>query len=167
MATLLEAHSAVPDPHGDRAYADARFIPIDGDVVNKSRTVDKSEDLSRQTTSLSDDPDLSQSIEANARYAFTTFLSVDGDTTAGITFGFSAPQGVTGFWGQGTRGNRLAFSQTSTATISASGLTLTLSGSILVGSNSGSFSLRWAQTQTGSTSLFVRAGSWLRLMRTA
>ena len=39
--SLLQAHALVPDPHGDRAYADERFVPLVGDVVTKSRTVDK------------------------------------------------------------------------------------------------------------------------------
>jgi hypothetical protein len=33
---LLQAHALVPDPHGDRACADERFVPLAGDVISLS-----------------------------------------------------------------------------------------------------------------------------------
>lgn len=173
MVTLLQAHSSVPDPHGDRAYADSRFIPVDGDVVSKERISDKPGDTSRQTNVLVDDPDLVLSVEANARYALQSSLNVDGDSTGGMQLTFVVPEGTTGAWTPRVSGRnsvsagRVAFGITTQVSVTSAGLIVPPTGSLQVGNTAGSIVLRWAQTTTGATPLNIRMGSWIRLMRTA
>jgi len=171
--TLLQAHSTVPDPHGDRAYADARFVPLEGDVVSKARTVDKPEDEDRQSVVLVDDASLSVPITGGARYAVEAFLVVDGDPEAGMSLTLAAPEGSSGSWAtmvpgaaNEVQGKSLAFGDPATVVVSQEPVIIPPKGSLLTGETPGELSLQWAQTTTGVSPLFLRAGSWLRLTRT-
>lgn len=174
--SLLQAHSAVPDPHGDRAYADARFVPLEGDVINQSRTADKPEDESRQTITLADDTSLSIPVTGSARYAVDAFLIVDGDPDAGMSLTFTAPAGSSGSWTplapQTTGGigdvqvTSFAFDDPASVGVTAQGVIIPPKGALITGGSPGVFTLQWAQANTGVSPLFLRAGSWLRLTRT-
>lgn len=173
--TLLQAHSTVPDPHGDRAWATDMFVPRVGDVVSKSRTVDKDTGEGRTSTVLQDDGDLTIAVAARARYALDAFLVVDGDPAAGMSLTFTAPEGATGSWSPvapedsgGTGNVRTAavdYATPSTVGVSAQGVIVPPRGTLITGDTSGSLTLRWAQTNTSATPLTLRAGSWLRLTR--
>jgi len=164
MVTLLEAHSMVPDPHGDRAYADANFVSRSADRMGSTRTRDKPSDESKSTTTLSSDRDLSFSVSINARYTLTVVLSIDGDGSTPIVLGLSVPSGSAGFWAPSTE--RLSLGATTPVAVPSQGTQVTLMGSIVVGATQGSLALRWAPQTTPQTPMIIRIGSWLRVTRT-
>lgn len=173
--SLLQAHTLVSDPHADRAYADERFVPLVGDVVSKSRTVDKDEDEPRTSVTLVDDASLSLPVTGTGRYALEAFLVVDGDSAAGMSLTFTAPEGATGSWtpmapeGSGGTGDvrtaAVDYGVAATVGVSAEGVIVPPRGTLITGSTSGVLTLRWAPTTTPATPLTLRAGSWLRLTR--
>lgn len=172
--SLLQAHVAVADPHGDRQYADQRFVPLTGDVVAKSRTVDKDADEPRTSVVLSDDDSLSVPVTGTGRYAIEAFLIVAGDAAAGMTMSFTAPEGSTGAWvamapqtaAGNTQRDALDFRTSATVEITQAGVAFAPRGTLLTGSTPGTLTLQWASAVTPSTALVLRAGSWLKLTRT-
>jgi len=172
--SLLQAHTAVADPHGDREYADQRFIPLTGDVVAKSRTVDKDANEPRTSLTLINDVSLSLPVTGTARYALEAFLIVGGDQDAGMSLTFTAPEGSSGAWvplaretSTGTtQRNALGFGTATTVEVTLEGIAFAPRGTLLTGSAAGDFTLQWAPATTPSRELVLRAGSWLKLTRT-
>ncbi len=176
--TLLEAHTASPDPHGDRAYADATFIPVAGDVVGKSRTVDKPTDESRTSVVLLDDLSLSVPVTGGARYTVESFLVFEGDPDAGLNLTFTAPADSSGSWsvlaaasptvtgGVTAVDAPLAFGEPASVAVAAEGVAVPPRGSLITG-EPGSLTLQWAPRVSPSVPLTLRAGSWLLLRRMA
>jgi hypothetical protein len=173
--TLLQAHSAVPDPHGDRAYADARFVPLEGDVISKTRTVDRATDEPRSSTTLADDTRLTMEVAASARYAVDAFLIVDGDPQAAMSLTFTAPSDASGSWAPiapETAGaaeaqlRPLPFGETATVGVTTEGVIIHPRGSLATGDTAGTLTLQWAPAITPAQPLTLRAGSWLLLTRT-
>jgi hypothetical protein len=175
--TLLQAHTTVTDPHGDRAYADEQFVPIVGDVLGKTLPASKTVDESRTSIILVDDADLTSPVVTGGRYAIEAFLIVDGDPDAGMSLTLTAPGGSSGAWAPvapattvGGVGEsnlaRHAFGALATVAVTSGGVIIPPRGALATGSVPGSVTLQWAQATTGVSPLFLRAGSWLRLTRT-
>jgi hypothetical protein len=173
--TLLQAHSAVSDPHGDRAYADTKFVPLEGDVISKTRTVDKPTDEPRTSTTLEADTSLTVEVAADARYAVDAFLIVDGDLEAAMSLTFTAPADASGSWtpmapatagGAEVQLKQLSFGEAATVGVTAEGVIIPPRGSVATGATAGAFTLRWAPATTPAGPLTLRAGSWLLLTRT-
>lgn len=172
--SLLQAHAAVADPHGDRAYADERFVPLVGDVVAKSRTVDKDADEPRTSLTLADDTALTLPVTGTGRYAVEAFLIVGGDEAAGMSLTFTAPEGSSGAWAPmarqssagSTQRDALEFGAAATVEVTQAGIAFAPRGTLLTGSTPGDFTLQWAPAATPSQALVLRAGSWLKLTRT-
>jgi len=174
--TLLQAHTVVADPHGDRAWATDMFVPRVGDVVSKARTVDKPADEPRTSTVLADDTSLTIPVAANARYAMDAFLIVDGDEAAGMSLTFTAPSGSSGSWapmapqtagGTDQQLRPTAYGQAANVGVTADGVIIPPRGALVTSNTAGDFTLQWAQTVTSQSPLTLRAGSWLLLTRTA
>lgn len=172
--TLLQAHVAVADPHGDRAYADERFVPLVGDVVSKTRTIDKSADEQRTSLTLADDAALSFAVTADARYAMEAFLLVAGDPAAGMSLTFTAPDGAAGSWvpmaretsNGDTQTALLGYRTPATVEVTTEGAAVAPCGTLLTDSTPGELTLQWAPVTTPGVPLVLRAGSWLKLTRT-
>jgi hypothetical protein len=170
----LQAHTLVADPHGDRSYADQMFVPREGDVISKSRTVDKDADESRTAVVLADDTSLSMPVTGTARYALEAFLIVAGDEAAGMSLTFTAPAGSAGGWApmarQTSAGNTqrdaLGFGTAATVEVTQAGVAFAPRGTLLTGGTEGSLTLQWAPAVTPSRALVLRAGSWVKLTRT-
>lgn len=173
--TLLEAHCLCPDPHGDRAYADAKFVPLEGGPVGAVQTADKPTDESRTSVVLLDDLSLSVPVTGNARYTLEAFLIVDGDPDAGVSLTFTAPAGSSGSWATlaptsvavtGTAQSvPLAFGDPASVGVALEGSVIPPKGSLVTGPSPGALTLQWAPTLTPSVPLSLRAGSWLLLRR--
>lgn len=172
--SLLQAHTLVADPHADRAYADEKFVPLVGDVVSKSRTIDKNEDEPRTSLTLVDDAALSLPVTGTGRYALEAFLIVAGDEETGMSLTFTAPTGSSGAWVPlarqtslgTTQRNALGFGTAATVEVTQEGMAFAPRGTLLTGSTPGDLTLQWAPAATPSMALVLRAGSWIKLTRT-
>src|SRR3972149_1880606 len=137
--SLLQAHVAVADPHGDRAYADERFVPRVGDVVGKIRIVDKDAGESRTSTVRVDDASLSLPVTGNGRYALEGLLLADGDADTGMSLTFTAPDGSTGAWaplarqsvGGAIQSGALDYGTAATVEVTADGVAVAPRGSVI------------------------------------
>lgn len=149
---------------------------------NRFPSAYKSADTIRSTATLADDPHLTLTVEANARYIMDALLHVDTSdaTNADLNLDWSIPSGATGRWqglGQptsatGTDGtvrtvsSAIDAARNFGATVdSANPLAIRCSGH-LVTTNAGTYACSWARTG-GSGSLTMLAHSWVMLQRTA
>jgi hypothetical protein len=157
----------------------------------------KTADTSRAaTTTLTADPHLTFELEAGAVYVMDGWIKFDGPSAADIIFDWTTPVGALGEWTGWAAGHSpvISFSigaAVQTDTVSARGytirteprdiaaassfgtlgvsayLTLTIMGTIRVGSVSGTYSLDWAQQTSDASATTVYTDSWLRLQRIA
>lgn len=154
-------------------------VPPTGDQVGVTRTVDKPTDEPvPASTVLQDDDHLTVSVTAGGRYAIAAMLAVDGDPAADLLLTLAAPPGSTGYWtpgaitlgvSDGTGSIRLTRYAPGTSIgvgITAAGLIVAPLSSITVGAN-GNITVQWAQNVSSGTPTILRAGSWLRVTRTA
>ncbi|MER8197058.1 hypothetical protein ABTY00_24210 [Streptomyces microflavus] len=150
-----------------------------GDVVGVTRVVDKGAD--EQVVSsivLQDDDHLTLSVTAGGRYTIDAMLAVDGDPAADLLLTLAAPPGSSGYWTPGAitlgvsdgtgsiRLTRYAPGAPIGVGITAAGLIVAPLGTITAGAN-GTIAVQWAQNVSSATPTIVRAGSWLRVTRTA
>ncbi|MEU2143606.1 hypothetical protein ABZ741_04745 [Streptomyces globisporus] len=153
--------------------------PPTGDTVGVTRTVDKPTD--EQVVSslvLQDDDHLTLPVTAGGRYTVDAMLAVDGDPAADLLLTLAAPPGSTGYWTPGAvtlgvsdgtgsiRLTRYAPGASIGVGITAAGLIVAPLGTITAGAN-GSITVQWAQNVSSATPTILRAGSWLRVTRTA
>ncbi|PVD01332.1 hypothetical protein [Streptomyces sp. CS014] len=172
----------VPGPRGEKGdkgdKGDAGTPPT-GDQVGVTRTVDKpSDEQVLSSTVLQDDDHLSVSVTAGGRYAVDAMLAVDGDPAADLLLTLAAPPGSTGYWTPGAitlgvsdgtgsiRLTRYAPGASIGVGITAAGLMVAPLGTITAGAN-GAITVQWAQNVSSATPTILRAGSWLRVTRTA
>jgi hypothetical protein len=156
----------------------------------------KTSDTSRSsTTTASDDPHLIFNVIANAVYVWDGFLKYDGGTTGDVSIAFSAPTGALGEWGGYGPGRNLISTSGAPGSLSSDVVTtngylvrmesndvtqlrtygaisgtqfiITPSGTLRVGSTSGTFALSWTQASADATSTTLYTDSWLRLHRIA
>jgi len=163
----------------------------------QTQTVRKTADTSRSaTTTLTADPHLVITLEANAVYTMDGWIKYDGPTAGDLTISFTAPSGCLGeytSWGAGNgvvgatstptlqqdvQDVRGYLIRTETNDIQASRgfgclgtgitpLTLRLNGTIRNSSTPGTYSFNWAQTTSNATATTLYTDSWVRLQRIA
>ncbi|RUP66725.1 hypothetical protein SSPNP10_15800 [Streptomyces sp. NP10] len=163
----------VPGPPGPPG------TPPSGDTVGVTRTVDKPTDEQAQSSLvLQDDDHLTVSVTAGGRYSIDAMLAVDGDPAADLLLTIAAPPGSTGYWTPGAvtlgvsdgtgsiRLTRYAPGAAIGVGITAAGLIVAPLGTITAGTN-GAITVQWAQNVSSATPTILRAGSWLRVTRTA
>lgn len=174
-------HAGAADPHGDRAYANATFVPLTGDVVGRARAVYKGADEQVvSSTVVQDDDHLTLTVVANGVYAFDACLLFDStDVNADLSLTFAGPAGATGWWSpaaitlsnpDGTGSIRLTkFDLGGVSGIGAiaAGSLAVPRGYLAVGATAGSLKLQWAQSTSSATAVTMRTGSWLRAHRIA
>lgn len=149
------------------------------DVVAKTTT----ENLASSTT-LQNDDELFSSVEANATYDVELWLlhSSDSGADGDIKVGWTGPSGASMTWGvQGS--NEAATSSTAATSINlqtrtigetanfggggSTGTSAYIRGRLTTAGTAGTLRLQWAQRSSSATATQVRAGSILRLRRTA
>ncbi|MFG2763137.1 hypothetical protein [Streptomyces rubiginosohelvolus] len=172
----------VPGPRGekgDKGDKGDAGLPPTGDQVGVTRTVDKpSDEQVLSSTVLQDDDHLTVSVTAGGRYAVDAMLAVDGDPAADLLLTIAAPPGSTGYWTPGAvtlgvsdgtgsiRLTRYAPGASIGVGITAAGLMVAPLGTITAGAT-GVIAVQWAQNVASATPTVLRAGSWLRVTRTA
>ncbi|MEU0359931.1 hypothetical protein [Streptomyces cyaneofuscatus] len=153
--------------------------PPTGDTVGATRTVDKPTDEQVVSSlALQDDDHLTLPVTAGGRYAIDAMLTVDGDPAADLLLTLAAPPGSTGHWTPGAitlgvsdgtgsiRLTRYAPGAPIGVGITAAGLIVAPLGTITAGAT-GAITVQWAQNVSSATPTILRAGSWLRVTRTA
>lgn len=156
-----------------------RLIASQPDIVTKGST----ESVTSSTT-LQNDDELFLSVEANATYTMELCLFHDSDTGAAsdVKIGWSYPSGATMNWGvhgantAATSSSGVTSTNMQTRIISevaafgggdSTGTTAYVEGVLITSSTAGTFRLQWAQETSNAVASNVRAGSWLKLQRTA
>ncbi|MFJ9573585.1 hypothetical protein [Streptomyces bacillaris] len=153
--------------------------PPTGNQPGVTRTVDKPVDEGvSESTALQDDDHLMVSVTAGARYAIDACLIASGDPTADLALTLTAPPGSTGGWApaaitlgvsDGTGSIRLTrydLGAPAAVGITAAGIIVAPLGTITAGAD-GYLALQWGQNASSATPTVLRAGSWLRVTRTA
>ncbi|MFZ4264491.1 hypothetical protein [Streptomyces arboris] len=164
---------------GDKGDKGDAGTPPTGDQVGVTRTVDKPTDEQvASSLTLQDDDHLTLSVTAGGRYVIDAMLAVDGDPAADLLLTLAAPPGSTGYWTPGAitlgvsdgtgsiRLTRYAPGAPIGVGITAAGLIVAPLGTITAGAN-GAITVQWAQNVSSVTPTILRAGSWLRVTRTA
>lgn len=133
------------------------------------------------TTTVTADPHLTFTVEANTTYTLTALLIFDGHDLGDLKIGFTAPAGTTGSWWPGgpdssasafaasPRWGALTDVTSSTMAIGTIGAGTILAaeprGLVITSGTPGTFSLVWAQNASNGTATTLRTHSWLRLDR--
>ncbi|MGW4040890.1 hypothetical protein ACWEIM_32220 [Streptomyces sp. NPDC004778] len=162
----------VPGPPGPPG------TPPTGDTVGVTRHVDKATDRPFTTTVLQADDQLTVPVTAGARYSFDAMLVASGDPAADLLLTLAGPPGSTGHWTPGgitlgvsdgtgsIRLTRYDIGQSIGVGITAAGLIVAPLGTITAGAD-GVLTVQGAQAVASATPTLLRAGSWLRVTRTA
>lgn len=160
---------------------------ITADLLNSMipKVVRKTADTVRSsTTTVTADPELQITLDANAVYVWDGWIKYDARPTSDLVFDFTAPTGALGEWGghgagsdTGTAGtpgymlrteaNDIQQSRTYYGNTASNPLTLFLYGTIRMSSTSGTFSLDWAPANSVAENTTVYTDSWLRFQRIA
>ncbi|MEV3848106.1 hypothetical protein AB0J30_15080 [Streptomyces microflavus] len=153
--------------------------PPTGDQVGVTRMVAKAADEAvTASTVLQDDDHLTMSVTAGGQYAIEACLIAAGDPAGDLALTLTAPPGSTGHWtpgaitlgvSDGTGSLRLTRYDPGAPVgvgIIAGGIIVAPLGTITAGAN-GTITVQWAQNASSATSTVLRAGSWLRVRRTA
>ncbi|MGW2497288.1 hypothetical protein ACWCV2_22665 [Streptomyces pseudogriseolus] len=147
--------------------------------IGATRYVRKAQDTSRSTATLSADPQLSVTLDANATYTFQGHIVVtstsDGED---LLLSGIAPSGTAGYWAAyGARFDtastdvdifRMVSTEWNAGSRSygtlATAMTIPMIGDVKTGAAGGTLALHWARsTGTGTTTL--KAGSWIMVRR--
>jgi hypothetical protein len=150
----------------------AEAARVGGLVRARPSLVGKDTDLGRSSATLSNDPDLSVAVAANAVYRMDAWLHFTGPDGAGIAFKFTFPSGASAFWGttvdKGSNSWALMdcreSSEQDAMTWAGSDQGVRISGSVVTSSTGGNYTLQWARWQ-GSGTVTLCAGSWLDVRR--
>ncbi|MFB6424654.1 hypothetical protein ACFCXC_14860 [Streptomyces microflavus] len=152
--------------------------PPTGDQVGVTRTFAKPTDRSFTTTSLQADEHLACPLTAGGQYAIDAMLVASGDPAADLLLTLAGPPGSTGHWTPGgitlgvsdgtgsIRLTRYDIGQSIGVGITAAGLIVAPLGTITAGAD-GTLTVQGAQAVASATPTILRAGSWLRVTRTA
>lgn len=131
------------------------------------------------SVTLQNDNDLLASVVANAQYDVECMLNYEGGTqgASDLKAGFTVPSGATlklcpayvDTSGNFHIGNNLTGGTTISAGSNGAGVprTLTMTGTLVVGSTAGTLQLQWAQNTSSGTPTIVHTGSSLTLTRTS
>jgi hypothetical protein len=121
------------------------------------------------TTTLTSDSQLFVTVAANTNYVFTGRFLYTSGTTPDIKFGFVYPALATAtytLYGVASGGAFGPFHQTETSVAALEGATATactMTGTWMIGANSGTVQLQWAQNTNTASNTQVLAGSFIRL----
>lgn len=162
---------------------------ITADLLNAGlpKVIRKTSDTSKtSTTTVSADPELQITLDANAVYIWDGWLKYAADPTADLVVDFTAPSGALGEWaglgaGSGTAGattagysirtesNDIMQSRTYYGTTVADNQpnSVFLRGIIRMSSTAGTWSLDWGPAASVATATTVYTDSWIRLQRIA
>jgi hypothetical protein len=143
----------------------------------------KGADESRaSTTTLTADAELTLAVAAGATYELEAYLvysqNLAASSTTGIKIGWSGPSGAALLWtSNGTDGpTSLTGNDVTAQSISATrslpanlgtSMSASASGLLTVAGTAGTLALTWAQVASNATPTLMRAGSWVRLLRTS
>lgn len=139
------------------------------------KTADES--LTNNTT-LQNDDELFLSLAANATYQVDGWIQYTASSTGDIKVDATIPSGATMTWSMGGTGNGsltnndVSAFPNSTARVSegngGTAQTIPVRGYVVTTTTSGTLQFRWSQsTADAVTATIVKAGSWLRAVRTA
>jgi hypothetical protein len=140
-------------------------------------TAVKSSPTSRaSTTTLTADPHLVVSLEANAVYDLDIDLAYNGGTngSSDLKFGFTGPSGFTmsfGAWlvsipaGTASSGGTQGTTLTSGSVGTGTPLAARVSGTVATTGTPGSLTLTWAQNTSSGTATTLTTGSKMRVKR--
>ncbi|MFB6423670.1 hypothetical protein ACFCXC_18280 [Streptomyces microflavus] len=176
----------VPGPQGPPGAAGAPgaqgppgTLPT-GDTAGATRVIIKPTDQPFTTgTPLQPDEHLSFPVSAGGRYAIDAMLVVSGDAAADLLLTLAAPPGSTGHWTPGgitlgvsdgtgsIRLTRYDLGQSIGVGITGPGLVVAPLGTIITAGADGVLAVQGAQAVPSATPTVLRAGSWLRITRTA
>jgi hypothetical protein len=135
------------------------------------------------TTTMTNDPDITLAVAANAIYEVVGLFLIDGASMAvstdpgGFKWTFTVPAGVTGsyFYGHNNLSAGFAGAFPAQWTDTASGNTtgsstantqnVAIIGVLNTAGTAGSLTLQWAQNTSSGTNTHVQANSYLRLQR--
>lgn len=142
--------------HGDLTTDGAAYKPFDTSRVSN--------------TTLTDDPNLRISVEANAVYLAEMSLVEQAAAGADFSWELGVPNGATfDNYRYLIPGPAYDVRATATSTAFATGSggndAVTLWGTLITGGTAGTFALRWAQRVSSGTATILRAGSSMRLTR--
>lgn len=154
------------------------IIPT-GDTIGVTRTVDKPADESvTASTVLQVDDHLTLSVTAGGRYSIDACLIATGDPAGDLNLTLAAPPGSTGHWTPGAitlgvadgtgsiRLTRYDLGAPIGVGIIAGGLVVAPLGTLTAGAT-GTLTIQWAQAASSAIPTTLKAGSWLRVTRTA
>ncbi|MFI1030724.1 hypothetical protein [Streptomyces sp. NPDC020951] len=145
-------------------------------------TARKSVSTSRASNiTVAADPELVLQVAANAEYALEFYFRISGDPAADMDIKLTVPSGATGSYtvtgrlaGASTADSdprtstRIAFGvETQFSTPSTAAAQSNHGAGRLITTNSGTFSIDWAQTVTNATATVMEADSWMKLTRLA
>jgi hypothetical protein len=178
-ATGPKGDTGSQGPKGDTGPQGPAGVPPIGDQPGVTRTVDKPADEAvTASTVLQVDDHLSFTVTAGGRYAIDAMLVATGDPAGDLLLTLAAPPGSTGHWtpgaitlgvSDGTGSIRLTRYDIGTSIgvgITVAGLVVAPLGTFTAGAD-GTLALQWAQVVSSATPTVLKAGSWLRLTRTA
>lgn len=153
------------------------------------KTVRKTADTSRTSTTVSADPELQITVEANAVYImegtlYVTCTDVTDPETDDINIDWTVPSGSDGTWGAispevnavATDGTAVRIVGTAIASSRSLGIgstsasapaVISLSGTLIVGSTAGTYSLDWAVFTGTAGPVVVYQDSFIKLTRIA
>lgn len=137
------------------------------------------------STSFSDDPHLTVTVDANSIYSVDFYLIYEADAAADLQWNFTAPSGATctmtarglavGQAASTTSGSveHVAFPHTSGHTVGGAGsgqlnkLGAAPKGVLITGGSSGAFTFRWAQKTSNAVGTILYQYSYMRLEKIA
>ncbi|MER6236549.1 hypothetical protein ABT185_10845 [Streptomyces clavifer] len=183
-SSAVGTHAIAADPHGDRAYADGKFLQLAGGTVTGNTTVNgnlavggvgqvqfarKTADESvTSSTTLQNDNHLLLPVVANATYSLFLMCIFSGSTVGDIKFDWTVPSGTVLRWSDQTGASGL---NTDADVYSAPGgatqVAFQIWATVVTSSTAGNVTFRWAQNASDATATIVRANSHLRLERVA
>ncbi|MEU6635700.1 hypothetical protein [Streptomyces rochei] len=178
------AHTAASDPHGDRAYADGRFLQLTGGtvsgnvVVNGNLTVSgvgqiqfarKTADESvASSTTLQNDQHLKLPVAANAVYSLFLMCVFSGGTTGDLKCDWAVPSGAVLRWSDQTGVSGLHSDvDVWNAPSGTTQVAFQIWATVVTSSTAGTVQFRWAQNTSDATATIVRTNSSLQLTRVA
>lgn len=147
----------------------------DGPPLTARRTTDSSP--VNNTATMVNDAQLTIAVRPNAVYEFTGYIVYRSNDTADFSYQFNVPTGATfthvpAGVSAATTSDAGTLRMPATAAFArvlgaGGGIDMALipSGTLVTGSNTGDFQLRWGQAVATAVDTSVRANSWIRLKR--
>lgn len=151
------------------AAASVTAAKLGSDVPRVLVAVKESDTVRNNTDVLTDDPDLSVSVEANSSYAFEAWLPQNATAAADFKQGLSYPSGSSGYWGwsQAAAQNALVLGANRVQGTNGTPKMSHIAGSLITAGTAGTFAIQWAQQTAEATDATLYAGAWLKVTKLA